>query len=402
LKKLLVILLMLCFTFLLQAQPAKCIFKKPLITIHFGTGDARDLNTIGLSNYDRVSSSCPSDGYYSYTDYTSNCFSGDWLTLPEDHTPGDKDGNLLLVNAAPSSGTFLSTTINGLKGSTTYEFGVWLMNVCKPSYKCPYPLLPDLLIRLQTPDGKTVAQFSTGELPRRTVPHWTQHRAVFTTPPSQAALTLTMINKAPGGCGNDFALDDITFRECIKQVPVPTSITKTPAEVKKQPVASKPIQKKQVTTTVKKVTRITQVQTPQTVPPVQRTPVLRHKPPVFPALPPALATRANPIVKRIETEAGNIQVDLYDNGEIDGDTVSIYHNNTLLVARARLSQKPVSFRIAVDPAKPYHELVMVANNLGTIPPNTSLMIVRAGTKRYEVFISSTEQKNAKVVFELKE
>jgi hypothetical protein len=69
-------------------------------------------------------------------------------------------------------------------------------------------------------DGKTVAQFSTGELPRRTAPHWTQHRAVFTTPRSQAALTLTMINKAPGGCGNDFALDDITFRECIKQVPI--------------------------------------------------------------------------------------------------------------------------------------------------------------------------------------
>jgi hypothetical protein len=130
--------------------------------------------------------------------------------------------------------------------------------------------------------------------------------------------------------------------------------------------------------------------------------VLKQKPPVFPALPPALATRANPVVKRIETEAGDIQVDLYDNGEIDGDTVSIYHNNTLLVTRARLSQKPVSFRIAVDAAQPYHELVMVANNLGAIPPNTSLMIVRAGTKRYEVFISSTEQKNAKVVFELKE
>jgi hypothetical protein len=400
LKKLLFILLSFPFTFLLQAQPANCIFKEPLITIHFGSGDVRDLNTTGLYNYDRVSSSCPSDGYYSYTAYTSNCFSGDWLTLSEDHTPGDADGNLLLVNAAPSSGTFLSTTINGLKGSTTYEFGVWLMNVCKPSYKCPYPLLPDLLIRLQTPDGKTVAQFSTGELPRRTAPHWTQHRAVFTTPRSQAALTLTMINKAPGGCGNDFALDDITFRECIKQVPIP--VTKAPAVVKKQPVATKPVQKKPITTPVKKVTRITQSNTPQTATPVQHTPVLKQKPPVFPALPPALATRANPIVKRIETEAGDIQVDLYDNGEIDGDTVSIYHNNTLLVTRARLSQKPVSFRIAVDAAQPYHELVMVANNLGAIPPNTSLMIVRAGTKRYEVFISSTEQKNAKVVFELKE
>jgi hypothetical protein len=45
---------------------------------------------------------------------------------------------------------------------------------------------------------------------------------------------------------------------------------------------------------------------------------------------------------------------------------------------------------------------MVAENLGSIPPNTSLMIVTAGTKRYEVFISSSEQKNAKVVFDLKE
>jgi hypothetical protein len=402
LKKLLFILLGAFFIYELQAQPANCTFKQPFFTIHFGTGQVPDLNTSPLSNYSRVSRSCPPDGYYTYTSYTSNCFSGDWLTLPEDHTPGDVDGNMLLVNAAPSSGTFLSTTINGLKGGTIYEFGVWLMNVCKPSYKCPYPLLPDLLIRLQTPEGKTVAQFSTGELPRRTAPHWTQHRAVFTTPPSRTALTLTMINKAPGGCGNDFALDDITFRECIKQVPVKTPAIKAPASVKKQPAASKPVQQKPISPPAKKVTRISQATTPQPSTPVQRTPVLKQRPPVFPALPPDLATRTNPVVKRIETAAGEIQVDLYDNGEIDGDTVSIYHNNTLLVARARLSQKPVSFRIAVDTAKPYHELVMVANNLGSIPPNTSLMIVRAGTKRYEIFISSTEQKNAKVVFDLNE
>ncbi|MEJ7682311.1 MAG: hypothetical protein WKG06_31565 [Segetibacter sp.] len=108
------------------------------------------------------------------------------------------------------------------------------------------------------------------------------------------------------------------------------------------------------------------------------------------------------MVKQIETEAGEIRIDLYDNGEIDGDTVSIYHNNALLVAHAKLSQKPISFRIAIDAAHPHHELIMVAENLGSIPPNTSMMVVTAGTKRYEVFISSTEQKNAKVVFDLKE
>jgi hypothetical protein len=45
---------------------------------------------------------------------------------------------------------------------------------------------------------------------------------------------------------------------------------------------------------------------------------------------------------------------------------------------------------------------MVANNLGAIPPNTSLMIVTAKDKRYQVYITSTEQQNAKVVIDLKE
>ncbi len=51
---------------------------------------------------------------------------------------------------------------------------------------------------------------------------------------------------------------------------------------------------------------------------------------------------------------------------------------------------------------PHHELIMVANNLGSIPPNTSLMIITANNKRSEVFISSTEQKNAKMLIDLKE
>jgi len=45
-----------------------------------------------------------------------------------------------------------------------------------------------------------------------------------------------------------------------------------------------------------------------------------------------------------------------------------------------------------------HEVVMVAENLGRIPPNTSLMIIDAGDKRYQVQITSTEQKNAMVRF----
>ena len=122
---------------------------------------------------------------------------------------------------------------------------------------------------------------------------------------------------------------------------------------------------------------------------------------VLPPPPPAIATRTNSVVKQIETEAGEVSINLYDNGEIDGDTISIYHNNVLVMAHARLSQKPLSLRIKVDESHPHHELIMVAENLGSIPPNTSVMIVTAGTMRYEVFISANEQKNAKVIFDLK-
>ena len=87
-------------------------------------------------------------------------------------------------------------------------------------------LLPGLNIRLETPEGKIVANIVTGELPRVQEPRWTQHRAYFTTPASTSTLMLVMTDKHPGGCGNDFALDDITFRECVKQITQVTALQK--------------------------------------------------------------------------------------------------------------------------------------------------------------------------------
>ena len=67
----------------------------------------------------------------------------------------------------------------------------------------------------------------------------------------------------------------------------------------------------------------------------------------------------------------------------------------------RLSEKPISFTIEVNSDQPHHELIMVAENLGAIPPNTSVMVINTPGNRYEVFISSSKQKNAKVVLDLK-
>ena len=409
-----------------KTQSWNCNFKKPVITVHFGSGDVRDINSDESFHYQRVQSSCPTDGHYTYTSYTSDCFRGDWFTM-EDHTPGDASGNMLLVNSSYTTGTFFKTTISGLKGGTTYEFGVWLMNVCKITEKCPFPLLPNLTIALLTPEGKTVAQIGTGEVERVRSPQWTQHTIIFTAPPALTSLTLVMMNSQPGGCGNDFALDDITFRECIKIPPpvVTTPKTTAPKTTTPKTTAPKTTTPKTTTpkTTVTKKPQPTTVQPPAkkstpdatTTPPKTVTivkpqkdsqiispPVAKVKPRVFPPPPAILRTRENNLVKQIETEAGQIKVSLYDNGDIDGDTISIYHNNVRIMSHARLSAKPISITIAVDSSQPHHELVMVAENLGSIPPNTSVMVINAGDKRYEVFISSNEQRNAKVILNLKQ
>jgi hypothetical protein len=91
-------------------------------------------------------------------------------------------------------------------------------------------------------------------------------------------------------------------------------------------------------------------------------------------------------------------VRLYDNGEIDDDTISVYLDNKLVLSKKRLTTTALIVTLKMDETNPEHELVMVAENLGRIPPNTSLMVVNAGDKRFDVRITSTEQKNALVRF----
>lgn len=395
-KKSLYFIWMFCTALQAKAQIGAWTFKEPVIRIDFGTGIVGDVNMVMPHHYARVRSSCPTDGYYTYTSKTSNCFRGDWFTITQDHTTGDADGNFMLVNSSYNEGSFFRTELIGLKEGTTYEFSVWMMNVCKISDKCPYPLLPNITIYLQTLFGKTIAQFATGEVARPTAPYWKQYRAIFATPSTETSLKLVMVNNSPGGCGNDFAMDDITIRERILPPPVSTVTPKKNAILRKQPVTAKQAPKKTLQPTITARTETeARVKTPTI-------PAITTGRPIFPPAPPLLVNRTNSLIRQFATEAGEIRLDLYDNGEIDGDTVSIYHNNVLLVSHARLSQKPITFRIDVNAENPYHELVMVAENLGSIPPNTSVMIITAVNKRYQVFISSTEQKNAKVVLNLKE
>lgn len=115
-------------------------------------------------------------------------------------------------------------------------------------------------------------------------------------------------------------------------------------------------------------------------------------------LPPTLANRKAELVKEIKVDTGTIRLDFYDNGTIDGDTISVYANNMPVVSRRMLTAKPISLTIRVDQHRPEQEVIMVGENLGTIPPNTALMIIYAGDKRYQLYLTSDDTKNALVRF----
>jgi len=126
-------------------------------------------------------------------------------------------------------------------------------------------------------------------------------------------------------------------------------------------------------------------------PEIKNTPPKKNIP-----IPDVIKTRSNPLIKTITTDAPDIKVELYDNGEIDGDTITVYDNNQVIAWKKGLTDKPIILNIKADQNTPVHEFVMVADNLGSIPPNTALMIITTGGKRYQLYISSDKQKNARV------
>lgn len=123
---------------------------------------------------------------------------------------------------------------------------------------------------------------------------------------------------------------------------------------------------------------------------------MSHK---FPTITPRiLLDRSNTLVRSLTINTHEVVLNIYDDGIIDGDTVSVYLDNKMVINHAMLTDRPLTLTLHLDEDNDYHELVMVADNEGTIPPNTSLMIVKAGDKEYKVNITSSLQKNATVTF----
>ena len=111
--------------------------------------------------------------------------------------------------------------------------------------------------------------------------------------------------------------------------------------------------------------------------------------------------REKEVSSEITVESDSLQVDFYDNGEVDGDSISIFYNDKLIAFNRILSAKAIHFTVGLDTTREVNEITMFADNLGSIPPNTALMLVYDGKKRYETRLTSTLRKNASVLIRRK-
>ena len=98
--------------------------------------------------------------------------------------------------------------------------------------------------------------------------------------------------------------------------------------------------------------------------------------------------RETVVQKEIEVASDSVNVDFYDNGEVDGDSISVFYNDKLLGANLMLSTKSIHMNLKLDTTREYNQLAMFANNLGSIPPNTALMLISDGKNRWEVRLTS--------------
>jgi hypothetical protein len=100
--------------------------------------------------------------------------------------------------------------------------------------------------------------------------------------------------------------------------------------------------------------------------------------------------------KEIEIESDSVRISFYDNGDIDGDSISVFLNKYPVLTQQPLSAKSLNMYLAFDKGNDVAEIGMYAENLGLYPPNTALMVITDGDKRYEVFMSSSLTQNATV------
>ena len=187
----------------------------PVVNINFGAGNnPGGPLAASTTNYTYTSATCPADGSYTVNSTSPGCFSSTWHALSDDHTPGDNGGQMMVVNASITPGDFYVGTVTDLCENSTYEFSAWILNILKTTACSGNGIQPNLTFNIETISGTNLGKYETGSIPQTGNPQWKQFGLFFKTPSNVNSVVVRITNNAPGGCGNDLVLDDISFRPC--------------------------------------------------------------------------------------------------------------------------------------------------------------------------------------------
>ena len=110
-----------------------------------------------------------------------------------------------------------------------------------------------------------------------------------------------------------------------------------------------------------------------------------------------LSLRATEVIRTIDFKSDSLTLILYDNGIVDGDTVSVILNGEVIIPKQGISEQAYRKVIKIPPGSGDSlQLVLYAENLGSIPPNSGLLIIEDGSDRYEVRFKG-DMKNSSAV-----
>jgi hypothetical protein len=180
----------------------------------FGTGTAKASLAAGRTNYIYNGTSALADGDYVLS--KSSQGKPEWHNST-DHT-GDVNGMMMVTNASYTPGEFYRDTVFGVSSVSTYNIYFYAMNVNTVGTCSPNPILPklQLIVESYNFDGSftQIYSMSSDFLPQTTNPTWVKISGQFYLPTACTAVRYRIINNSTGGCGNDLAIDDITFSQC--------------------------------------------------------------------------------------------------------------------------------------------------------------------------------------------
>ena len=194
---------------MLSAQPALCggnLGTNIFLAGDFGSGNPaiypEDPNLAPGFLY--TTTTPPTDGTYILTNDMSKWASHwpTWLQIGDNSD--DPNGYMMVVNASETPGIFYEQVITDLCENTLYEFSADAINLMR---KDMGGILPDISFYIND-----LFQYTTGHVQQDE--KWHHYGFTFTTGSGQSTLKLTLRNNAPGGGGNDLALDNIGFRAC--------------------------------------------------------------------------------------------------------------------------------------------------------------------------------------------